>query len=47
MDLMEEELPNDILEDANIANMELLPAKSKEKYEQQYTLFDKWCRKKN
>ena len=44
---MEKELPNNILEDANIANMELLPAKSEEKYEHQYTLFDKWCRKKN
>lgn len=43
---LKEELPDDILEDANIANLNLLPVKSKEKYEKQYDLFDKWCKEK-
>lgn len=44
---MEEELPDDVLEAANLANLELLPAKSKEKYERQYYAFEKWYEERN
>lgn len=43
MDITEEELPEDVLEAANMASLQLLPAKSREKYEKQYELFSKWC----
>lgn len=36
-------IPEDILEEAKIASLELLPEKSRHRYEKEYTAFKKWC----
>lgn len=46
MDITEDELPEDVLKAANMASLQLLPLKSREKYEKQYELFTQWCEQK-
>lgn len=46
MNILEEELPYDILEAANTVNENLLPAKSCQKYEKQFKHFENWCNNK-
>ncbi|KAJ8984401.1 hypothetical protein NQ317_003984 [Molorchus minor] len=41
-----EELPKDVLEAAEMATSELLPMKSRDKYERTYDIFEKWCQEK-
>ena len=43
MDSSDEELPGDILEAANLANLQLLPEKSRSRYEKQFQHFESWC----
>ena len=38
----EDEVPQDILEKANVVSLNLLPLKSREKYEKEYQLFTCW-----
>lgn len=38
----EDEVPQDILEEANVVSLNLLPLKSREKYEKEYQLFKCW-----
>ena len=42
----DEELPEDILEAASVANLDLLPKKSLVRYEKQYEHFVSWCEAK-
>lgn len=46
MNSSDEELPEAILEAAGKANLDLLPDKSKERYEKQYAHFLSWCNEK-
>lgn len=46
MSRSDEELPDSILEAANTANLNLLPAKSRQKYKKQYKHFENWCHNK-
>lgn len=46
MDSTDEELPEAILKAADEANSELLPAKSRLRYEKQYDHFVTWCKEK-
>ena len=43
----EEYLPADILDDASTVNLELLPEKSRGKYERAYKTFSDWRTEKN
>jgi len=43
----EENLPADILDDASTVNLELLPEKSRGKYERAYKTFSDWRTEKN
>ncbi|KAJ8911599.1 hypothetical protein NQ315_003981 [Exocentrus adspersus] len=38
----EDEVPQDYLEEANVVSLNLLPLKSREKYEKEYQLFKCW-----
>lgn len=38
----EDEIPQDILEEANTVSLNLLPTKSREKYEKEYQVFKRW-----
>lgn len=46
MSSSDEELPESILSAANTASLNLLPAKSHQKYEKQYKHFESWCNSK-
>lgn len=46
MDSSDEELPEAILKAADEVNSDLLPSKSRERYEQQYNHFLNWCKEK-
>lgn len=46
MDSSDEDLPESILEEAKIANLGLLPAKSRHRYEKEYAVFTNWCQEK-
>lgn len=46
MNSSDEDLPDDILKAAEEANTELLPVKSRIRYEKQYEHFVKWCKEK-
>ncbi|XP_031337109.1 uncharacterized protein LOC116166313 [Photinus pyralis] len=47
MDFEEVEIPANILREAAEASSQLLPAKSKERYEKEYEEFRKWCVEEN
>ncbi|KAJ8914726.1 hypothetical protein NQ315_017436 [Exocentrus adspersus] len=46
MDSSDEDLPEAIIEAAEKANSDLLPDKSRDRYEQQYKHFESWCNEK-
>lgn len=46
-DTSDSDIPPEVLETANVAISNLLPAKSKGQYEKTYTQFREWCVKKN
>lgn len=46
MESSDEELPESILKAAEIANLDLLPSKSRHRYEKEYTAFTSWCGEK-
>lgn len=42
IDDIDEELPFEVIQNAQLASLELLPAKSREKYYRIYNVFKKW-----
>lgn len=47
MDSSDEEVPQEILDAANEASDQLIPHKSKLRYEKEYAAFQKWCQEKH
>lgn len=43
MNSSDEEIPQEILDAANEASSQLIPPKSKLRYEKEYSIFEKWC----
>lgn len=46
-DIIENEIPSDVLEEAAAATNNLFPEKTKQRYQQEYDNFKKWRQNKN